>query len=105
MHGKDMRQSPLRPNDLCFCGSGKIYKNCCQNLTRLPKNASLELKRRYWRKTVGDAINLVSQFAEDVELFSEYLDEAVKEYSREEESDLISETNLSDGPLQENFYV
>lgn len=99
-----MRQTPLRSNDICFCGTGKLYKHCCQKLTRLPKNASLELKRRYWRKTVGDAMNMVSQFAEETDAFEEFLDEAIDEYSCGEESELISTVSLSDGPLQENFY-
>jgi hypothetical protein len=46
----------IRPTDSCCCGSNKLYRNCCSSLTRLPPNASQELRLRYWIKYTNDAI-------------------------------------------------
>jgi hypothetical protein len=30
----------IRPTDWCKCESGKLYRDCCSRLTKLPKNPS-----------------------------------------------------------------
>jgi SEC-C motif-containing protein len=44
-------------NKLCFCGSGKKYKKCCQTYHKgaIPQNALLLMKSRYSAYCVGDA--------------------------------------------------
>ena len=84
-----MRKAQIRPTDICFCGTGKQYRHCCQNLTKLPKNASRELKRRFWRKTVGDAVNLVSRFIEGIGGIEEFIDEALEDFSCDEHLELV----------------
>ncbi len=46
----------IRPTDWCICESGKLYRDCCSRLTKLPKNPSKQLLRRYWSKHINAVI-------------------------------------------------
>jgi hypothetical protein len=66
----------LRPTSECRCNSGKLYRDCCSKLTKLPKNASPDLRRRYWGKLVDECAISILDFLDRNELLDELRDEA-----------------------------
>jgi hypothetical protein len=67
----------IRPTALCRCYSGKLYRDCCQRLTKLPKNASADLRRRYWGKLVDECAVSILDFLDQKEVLDQIRDEAV----------------------------
>lgn len=55
----------IRPTDFCRCYSGKLYRDCCSRITKLPKNASPDLRRRYWGKLVDECAVTIHDFLDE----------------------------------------
>jgi len=68
----------IRPTSECRCGSGKLYRDCCARITKLPKNASPDLRRRYWGKLVDEFVTSVLDFLDREELLEGFREEAAE---------------------------
>jgi hypothetical protein len=66
----------ISPTSQCRCSSGKLYRDCCSRLTKLPKNASPELRRRYWGKLVDECVTSILDYLYDKEVLADIRDEA-----------------------------
>ena len=93
-----------RPTDDCRCHSGKRYKDCCQKLTKLPKNPSKDLRRRFWGKIVDECFFGVLSKLDEEQVLDPLRDDAL--YSLEgEEHTLECATNEHGLPLLDAFAI
>jgi hypothetical protein len=49
--------SILSSKEQCRCLSGKAFGECCELLTELPDDASLETRRRFWQRYIDEVIH------------------------------------------------
>jgi hypothetical protein len=49
--------SILSSKEQCRCLSGKTFGECCELLTELPDDASLETRRRFWHRYIDEVIH------------------------------------------------
>ncbi len=81
-----------RPTDACLCNSGRPYRACCSRLSKLPKNASQELRRRHWLKTLADSVTAVELEADKLDILDQIYDRAHYDLTQGAEHSAVSET-------------